>query len=262
MNNKRNGKRVVATIEARMTSSRLPGKVLLESIGRPMLQLMTERLASLELVDEIVIATTVNEMDKPIVDLAERIGARCYRGSEEDVLSRVLGAAHENDADVIVELTGDCPLIDPKLVDDVVETYLSEDCDYATNCLAQTFPLGMEAEVFSTELLELADREGDTSEDREHVSWFFVRNPDRFKLLNIEASANLKRPSLRLTLDEEPDYRVIDAVFNEFESSYATCACGDIIRFLDDNPGLLDMSRNIVHRGDWESVAKDVAGVE
>ena len=249
-------KKIIVTIEARMTSSRLPGKVLLESLEKPMLQLMVERLKNMKYADDIVIATTVNKSDDPIIKLAEEIGVKYFRGSEEDVLQRVLGAAHENRADIIVELTGDCPLIDPALIDQVVELYLSEDCDYATNCLTQTYPLGMETEVFSTELLEIADKEGDTLEDREHVSWFFVRNPDRFKLVNTEASAELQWPELRLTLDEEPDYRLIDAVFSHFKTTYNNCSCNEIIKFLKEHPELTAFNENIEHRGDWETLAK------
>ena len=248
-------KKIIATIEARMTSSRLPGKVLLESMGKPMLQIMTERLKNLKYVDDIVIATTINETDDSIVELASTLGIKYFRGSEEDVLARVLGAAKQNEADVIVELTGDCPLIDPELIDQVIQLYFKQECDYATNCLTPSFPLGMETEVFATQLLEIADKEGRTLEDREHVSWFFVRNPERFKLVNIEAPNELKWPTLRLTLDEEADYRVIDAVFSEFKTEYASCTCEEIIRFLKQNPKILEFSKDIVHRGDWDSLA-------
>ena len=254
-------KRIIATIEARMTSSRLPGKVLLKSLDKPMLQLMIERLAGLKYVDDIVIATTVNKTDDPIVALAEEIGVKYFRGSEEDVLARVLGAAHENNADIIVELTGDCPLIDPELIDQVIELYFEQDCDYATNCLPQSFPLGMETEVFSTKLLELADKEGQTLEDREHVSWYFIRNPDKFKQVNIEAPEHSRHPEIRLTLDEAADYQVIDAVFAEFENEYKKCSCREIIDFLEKNQELLELNKKIKHRGDSEYIAKS-SGVE
>ena len=259
--NRLTDKRIVATIEARMTSSRLPGKVLLESIGKPMLQLMVERLKGVKHIDDVVIATTVNATDDPIIDMAEQLGIKYFRGSEEDVLQRVLGAAHENNADIIVELTGDCPLIDPELIDQVIQLYFESDCDYATNCLPQTLPLGMEVEVYSTKLLELADREGQTQEDREHVSWYFIRNPDKFKQVNIEAAENVRRPDIRLTLDEEADYKVIDAVFSAFENNYKRCSCSDIIQFLESNPEILELNKKIKHRGDSEYIAKN-AGVD
>jgi spore coat polysaccharide biosynthesis protein SpsF len=248
--------RVIATIEARMTSSRLPGKVLLESIGKPMLQLMVERLRHLERVDDIVIATTTNKTDEPIVALAEKLGIQYYRGSENDVLTRVLEAAKANGADLIVELSGDCPLIDPVIVDQVIDAYFENDCDYATNCLTQTFPLGMETEVFSSKLLEIADTEGKTQEDREHVSWFFVRHPDRFKLFNIEALGKVKRPEIRLTLDEAADYKLIDAIFSAFENNYDSTSCGEIVDFLNCNKNLLKHNDNVVHRGDWEALSR------
>jgi len=248
-------RKIIATIEARMTSSRLPGKVLLPSLNKPMLQLMVERLENLKHVDDIVIATTVNKIDDPIVELAETLGIKYFRGSEEDVLARVLGAAHENGADVIVELTGDCPLMDPALIDQVIELYFEKDCDYATNCLIPSFPLGMDLEVFSTELLELADREGNTIEDREHVSWFFVRNPERFTLVNLTAPDDLTWPELRLTLDEQADFELIDSVFSHFSTEYQNCSCGEIIDYIRKTPQLLGLNKNVVQRGDWDTIA-------
>src|SRR3954449_9621786 len=134
--------RVVATIEARMTSSRLPGKVLLPARGRPLLELMVERLRRCRHLDEIVIATAVDASSDPLQQLAERLDIGCFRGSEDDVLARVLGAAEAYDADLIVELTGDCPLIDPALVDHVVDRFYEGGADYCANVLDRTYPLG------------------------------------------------------------------------------------------------------------------------
>src|SRR3954454_8823993 len=133
--------RVVATIEARMTSSRLPGKVLLPAVGKPLLELMVERLQRSRHLDAIVIATTEDASSDPLEELAERLGIGCFRGSEDDVLARVLGAARAYDADLIVELTGDCPLIDPALVDLHVERFNEGGSDYTANVLEKTYPL-------------------------------------------------------------------------------------------------------------------------
>src|SRR3954470_1753619 len=145
--------RVVATIEARMTSSRLPGKVLLPAVGKPLLELMVARLRRSRHVDEIVIATTEDASSDPLEELAERLGIGCFRGSENDVLARVLGAAQAYDAEWIVEVTGDCPLIEPVVVDRVVERFAEGGADYCSNTLEQTFPRGMDVQVFPAAVL-------------------------------------------------------------------------------------------------------------
>ena len=142
--------KIVCTIEARMRSSRLPNKVMLPILDRPMLELMIERLRRVPQIDEIVIATTDHESCQPIVELAEKIGVGCYRGSEDDVLDRVLKAAQSANADVIVETTGDCPVIDPQIVSETIETFKQSDVDYCANVLERTFPRGMDVQVFPT----------------------------------------------------------------------------------------------------------------
>src|SRR3954470_10802095 len=157
--------RVVATIEARMTSSRLPGKVLLPVLGRPLLELMVERLRRARTIDEIVIATTEDATSDPLQELAERLGIGCFRGSEDDVLARVLGAAQAYDAELIVELTGDCPLIDPALVDHLIERHREGGADYTANVLDKTYPLGFAVQVFPTRVLaEVAELTDDPAD--------------------------------------------------------------------------------------------------
>ncbi len=150
--------RVVATIEARMTSTRLPGKVLKEAVGKPMLDLMVERLKRAPSLSGIVIATTTDPSDDPIVELAGRLGVGCHRGSEMDITERLLGAAKAHAIDVIVETTGDCPLIDADVVDRCIRTYLENGVDYVSNILERTYPIGMDTQVFSTATLADVDR--------------------------------------------------------------------------------------------------------
>ena len=135
--------RICATIEARMTSSRLPGKVIKPILDKPTLELMVERVKRIECLDDIILATTTNADDDCLVELAERLGIKCFRGSEDDVLERVLHAAQAHDVDIIVELTGDCPLLDPALVDQGVATYLEKGVDYLTNSQPASYPIGM-----------------------------------------------------------------------------------------------------------------------
>ena len=163
----KDNKKVVATIEARMTSTRLPGKVLLEIGGKPALEFMIDRVKQSRLVDDIVVATTVNSSDQPIIDLCNKMGCKYFRGSEEDVLLRVLEAAKSVDADIIMELTGDCPFIDPDIIDKVIELYSSGDYDYASNVVERSFPDGFDTQVFSVQSLEkvsrLTDKQKNTS---------------------------------------------------------------------------------------------------
>lgn len=141
-------KKIIATIEARLASTRLPGKVLLPLGGKPVLQFLVERLKRSKFIDEIIIATSSNIENDAIESLTKEIGIYCFRGSEDDVLSRVIGAADSRKADIIVQLTGDCPLMDPELIDECVSKYLDGGYDYVANELVRTYPIGMDVAVF------------------------------------------------------------------------------------------------------------------
>ena len=239
-------KKIVATIEARMTSSRLPGKVLMPAAGMPMLEILIRRLKRVVQLNEIVVATTVNSDDDPVIALAQKLGVGFFRGSEEDVLTRVLGAAHKYKADIIVEITGDCPLIDPKIVGNVIDLYLNSACDYANNVDPVTFPIGMDAQVFATELLERSDREGKTLEDREHVSWY-IRHHPKMRRVNLLAPKELNWSELGLTLDEVKDYELLKNIVEHF-SPELFFSCGDILKYLRENPQLLKINQDVVRK--------------
>ena len=244
MNNHREEK-IVATVECRMTSSRLPGKVLMKADGKPMLRILVERLSKVEQLDAIVLATTTNKTDDPIAELAKSLGVRCHRGSEDDVLRRVLDAARSADADVIVEITGDCPLLDPQITSQVIDLYRLNDCDYASNLDPVSFPIGMDAQVFSTRLLSIADEEGNTQEDREHVSLFIRKQPERFRKLHLPAPPELHWPDLGLTLDEKEDYELLKTIHESLVSDNPDYSCLDILRFLRKNPDLLKINSEV-----------------
>jgi len=148
--------KVTAIIQARMTSTRLPGKVLKKVLNKSLLEYQLERVARSELIDEIIVATTLNESDDPIVGLCKQLGVSIFRGSEGDVLSRYYEAARQYNSDVVVRLTSDCPLIDPKIIDRVIQMYLTKKFDYVSNTQLKTFPRGMDTEVFSFEILQTA----------------------------------------------------------------------------------------------------------
>ncbi|MDH3975347.1 MAG: glycosyltransferase family protein [Deltaproteobacteria bacterium] len=239
------GKKIVATIECRMTSSRLPGKVLKEACGKPMLELLVERLRRVKAIEEIILATTTNSTDDPIVSLAKRMGVNYFRGSEHDVLKRVLCAAKSFDGEILVEVTGDCPLLDPEVISQGIALYLHNDCDYVSNLDPVSFPVGIDTQVFSVDLLALADKETDVPADREHVSWFIRRQPQRFRKLHLPAPQELHWPELGLTLDEERDYKLITNIFEHFYLEFKDFSTYDILRYLRANPALLEMNKEV-----------------
>jgi spore coat polysaccharide biosynthesis protein SpsF len=157
----------------------------------------------------------------------------------------VLDAAKSVNADLIVEITGDCPLIDPEIVSQVIELYLFNDCDYASNLDPVCYPIGFDAQVFKTELLALADREGVSDEDREHVSWFIRRQPERFRKLHLPAPPELHWPELGITLDEKADYELLKKLYEDLSQRNENFSCYDIVRYLRANPELLKINQGV-----------------
>jgi spore coat polysaccharide biosynthesis protein SpsF len=237
--------KVVSTIEARMRSSRLPGKVLLPAAGKPMLELLIERLRRARRVEEIIVATTDNPADDPIEKLARRVGVGCFRGSEEDVLDRVLRAAQSAAADVIVEITGDCPLLDPEVVDCLVEVYLTHNFDYVSNILKRTYPDGLDTQVFATAILAEAAGLTQVPADREHVSLYIYEHPERYRLHNVESGLAKKYWDLRLTLDTPKDYQRIAAIYDELYPKNPAFTLDDVLRLLDRRPELRALNAKI-----------------
>lgn len=232
-------------IEARVNSSRLPGKVLREAVGKPMLELMIERLRRCRLADDIIVATTENTSDLEIADLCERLKVSCFRGSENDVLGRVLGAALANGVNTIVEIPGDCPLIDPEYVDLCICRYRATGADYVSSVLSRTFPHGTEAQVFSTSILQDASSRTDDPWDREHVTPYIYGNPDRYLIEAVEAPAEVACPEIHLTLDEIDDYRLINEIFETLYTDNPNFGLIEILALLRDRPSLAAMNTNV-----------------
>lgn len=198
-------KRVII-VQARMSSTRLPGKVLMDLGGRPMLSQQLRRLGRCQRFDEIVVATTVNHTDDPIVAMAESEGVRWFRGSEQDVLSRYIGAAREAKADIVVRVTADCPLIDPEETDKVIreiELHPGE-CDYAANVVHRTYPQGLDTEAMFCDALERIGRLGRSLEAQEHVTHFLRKErSDLFLVRSVTDSED--NSHLRWTVDTPED---------------------------------------------------------
>lgn len=229
--------RVVATIESRMLSKRLPGKNARPLLGRPMLARLIERLERTRAVDVVCLATTTDPSDDPLCEIARDAGVEVYRGPIDDVMGRVLGAARAMGADVIAEVTGDCPLTDPDIMDAAIARYMQGDVDYVANILDElTFPAGFDVQVYATELL--AEAAGNTSDaaDRIDVTPYFHRNGGRYRLLNLRAPADLDRPQYWLCVDHPEDFEVISSVYSELYPSKPNFTARDVIAFLDGHP--------------------------
>lgn len=238
---------VVGIVQARMKSTRLPGKVLKDVCGRPMIGRVLSRARTSKLVHDIVVATTDDKADDAIVALCMECGWKFYRGSEVDVLDRFYKAACQYNADVIVRLCADNPLLDGEVIDMVVRAYLSDyqRFDYASNTLPpQTFPIGMGVEVFSFSALERAWREDTNLKWREHVTAYMYKHPDKFKLLRI--SNHQDYSFIRWTVDTKEDLELVRTVYKYFGDE--SFSWREALKAMGSHPDWLVINRHISQR--------------
>jgi spore coat polysaccharide biosynthesis protein SpsF len=251
---------IVATIEARMSSSRLPGKVLKPLAGKPMLQWLVERVRPARRIDRLVLATSVETSDDPTAELARQLGIDCFRGSLDDVLGRLTRCAETHAADLIVKLSGDNPLYHHLLLDDMVAAFERRPCDFlGTTFMSfseawqarRTFPLGLGVAVMPLAVLQEAERRSQTAEGRESVVRYIIDHPERFDLAAFDAVgpwAALNRPELRLTVDTAADFAVMEALFDALGRQAADFAITDAIAYLDAHPEVRALNRDIRQR--------------
>jgi len=206
--------RVIALIQARMGSTRLPGKVLLPILGVPMIEILLARLSNSKEIDEIIVASSIDPQNNKLQSVVENLGYKCTRGSEKNVLGRFYESAKANRADVVVRITGDCPLVDPELVDQCIQGFKDAKVDYFSNVDPITYPDGLDVEVMSFESIERANNETNSSFDKEHVT-LYIRNSDSFLRDSIKNTQDLS--NLRWTVDEPEDLVVINNIFKHFE---------------------------------------------
>jgi spore coat polysaccharide biosynthesis protein SpsF (cytidylyltransferase family) len=233
------GLRIVAIIQARLGSTRLPGKTLAEIAGRPMLAHVASRTQEIPGVTEAVIATSTNPIDDGIEAFARSARIPCVRGSEEDVLDRFRQAAVERKAEVVVRVTADCPLLDPEVAGLVVQKYCDRqmEIDYVSNVEPPTYPDGLDTEVFSPAALERAWREARDGADREHVTSYIRRQRERFRLDNVRNSRDLSEH--RWTVDTEADLTFVRAVFDALGTHcHGSIHMNDVLLLLDERPEL------------------------
>jgi spore coat polysaccharide biosynthesis protein SpsF len=238
--------RRVVIIQARMASTRLPGKVLEDVCGQPMLARQLQRLQRCAAVDDIVVATTSGAADEPVVMVARAEGVRWFRGSEADVLDRYAGAAREAKADVVVRVTSDCPLIDPEVTDCVIRevTTHPETCDYASNVVRRTYPRGLDTEAFFQDTLIRLSRLALSRPAREHVTVFLrTERPDLFLVRSVTDSAD--NSDLRWTVDSEADLRMVRAVYEGLSLETRILPYREILAYLRARPELSRLNAGI-----------------
>jgi len=234
--------KVVALVQARMGSTRLPNKVMKPIGGIPMIELLLSRLSRAREVDQIVVATSVDERNQPMAEHVRKLGFACERGSENDVLDRFVQAARAHHADVVVRITGDCPLVDPALVDEAVRRFKAAGVDYLSNANPPTYPDGLDIEICTFKALERAGQETSKPFDREHVMPY-LREPGRFKTASMEHSKDLS--ALRWTVDEPADLAVVEEVFRHFQPR-TDFTWGEVLDLQDQQPGIFDINRHLV----------------
>lgn len=237
--------KVVAIIQARMGSTRLPGKILKKVQGKTLLEIQLERLKQSTHIQQIVVATTALAQDNPVVDLCKQLNIDFYRGPEEDVLSRYYEAAVEFKANNIVRLTSDCPIIDPMIVDKAIAIYLKQQdlVDYVSNTLERTYPRGLDVEVFSFEALEKAYLEAVLQRDREHVTAYFYSNPDLFRIEHIKGEQNYS--NFRWTVDTPEDFDLIERILKKLYDGNKLFHMNDVFQLLTRHPEWNDINAHI-----------------
>ena len=235
--------KVVAIIQARMTSTRLPGKVLIKVMDKPLLEYQLERVKCSKKIDEIVVATTINDSDHPIIEICHQLGVSFFRGTEKDVLSRYYEAAIEYNADIVVRLTSDCPLIDPDIIDQVITEYLNNTYDYVSNTQVRSFPRGMDIEVFSFEKLEIAFFNAKKEYEREHVTPYIYLNKDVFSIGQVINQKNYS--DFRITVDTKEDLELISVLLTELYPRDNKFSLLDIITKFEENPSLSKINAHV-----------------
>ena len=228
---------ILAVLQARLSSSRLPGKVLLPLAGAPMILRQVERVRRAERIDRLVVATSDQPSDDRLAQTLAEAGVETYRGPLDDVLARFVGALDAWPADHVVRLTGDCPLIDPGLIDATIDLHLKAGADYAQNRLVDKgFPKGQDVEVITAAALRRAAANASTPEEREHVTWGVWNHPETYKVVRLEPPTD--QGQVRWTVDRPDDYEFVSAVYEALYPTNPAFSSDDIRAFVRSRPDL------------------------
>ena len=235
--------KIVAIIQARLGSSRLPKKVLLDLAGKPVIQRVYERVRKIDRVDEVVVATSFSSQNDELVEFCESIGIPVCRGSEDDVLDRYYQAAKLHGADAILRITGDCPLVDPKKIEDVIEKYLEGEYDYVSNTQPPMLPDGLDASIGSFRAFEKSWHEANLQSEREHVTQFIRNRPDLFKIGSVLYDRDFSNH--RWTIDESRDYEFVINIYTKLVEKKLFGHFEEVLSILEENPDLVDLNAEI-----------------
>ena len=248
--------RTVAIVQARMGSSRLPGKVLRDIAGDTMLARVVQRLRTARSIDQIVIATTTTAADDAVVREAGRLGVGVHRGSETNVLARYVDAANAWRADVVVRVTADCPLLDPGVVDAVVEALFISPADYTSNTHQRTFPRGLDVEAMHHDTLDRIGRLGLSAASREHVTAFIMESPELFAVRQV--CADQDDSDLRWTVDTDEDLALVRTLYERLDLAVNPIAYRDLVAAVRANGNFATINAHITQKP-WESAIRHVA---
>lgn len=240
--------KTIAIIQARMGSTRLPGKVMKRLCDQTVLSHVIHRVQACPLIDEIVIATTLASQDDVVVQEAEACGVLLFRGSEADVLERYYLAAKKHQADTVIRITSDCPLLDPTVLSEMLAYFQSESTeglalDYLSNTLQRSYPRGLDAEVFTFSALDKAHREAKDPYEREHVTPFIYQHPELFSIHQHVQDVDLS--SHRWTLDTEEDFHFIKLVYDALGERNSVFETDNVLAFLDQNPEIIKINAHV-----------------
>ena len=232
-----------------MGSSRLPGKVLMDSgLNKTFLECLVERIRKVDNIDDVIIATTTNMLDDEIEHFCQEKNITFYRGSEENVMERVLLAAEQNKVDIIVEITGDCPFIDSELISQNLNTFLSNSVDYLSNAHFRSYPDGMDVQIFTTKCLNKAFNDNPSELDKEHVT-LKIRNDNRYSKIHIVAPKSQMYPELGLTLDDERDLILLKKIASYF--NHNNFGLNQVLELLFlKHPEWISINKDVIRKGD------------
>lgn len=235
--------KIIAIIQARSDSKRLPKKVLKKALNKPMIIHQLQRIKQSKYITQIILATSNKKSDNKLTKIVQNNGYKVFRGNKNNVLKRFFDCSKElnlNKKDIIIRLTGDCPLHDSGIIDETIKEFLKQDIDYISNCTNPIYPDGFDTEVFNTKSLHLAYKNATKKYQKEHVTPY-IKETKKLKTANINNPPN--HPEYRLTLDRKEDFKLIKYIFNYFNSTYFSFK--EIIKFLEKNPNLLSINSHI-----------------
>jgi len=239
---------VIVIVQARMGSTRLPGKIMKQVLGKTLLEYLLERLQRVKRCDAICVATTMKLQEQPILDTCYKMSVKTFRGSEEDVLERYFLAARELKADAVVRVTSDCPLIDPAEVDKLIGYYLAnkDNYDFVADVPGRSYPWGMSAEIFSFETLEVAHKNALSHSQREHVTPFIRMNPQMFRSGHVAYEEDQR--DHRWTVDTLEDFQLVSKIIERLYPGKPDFTIKDILRLLEENSQWKNINNHVLQK--------------